>query len=70
MSVLDFGRRRSAGLPRRRGPAPQATMGIDRQQSRVHAAIEVAGTLLVLTLIGVGILTLRFALVFAHSLLQ
>jgi len=69
MTVLDFARHRDAGLPSTRRPAPP-TKGIDRQQSRSRAAIEVAGTLLTLTLIGVGILALRFVLVFAHGVLD
>jgi hypothetical protein len=69
MTVLDLGRRQAGDLPKTRSPATR-TIGSDEQQSRLHAAIEVAGTLLVLTLIGVGILALRFALVFAHGLLQ
>jgi multisubunit Na+/H+ antiporter MnhC subunit len=40
------------------------------QRVRPRAALETAGTLLVLTSVAIGVLMIRFMLVLAHTVLQ
>jgi hypothetical protein len=67
MAVLDLSRSRATDL---RGHPPQSTAAEERQSTWQHPALGLAGTFLVLTGIGIGILTLRFVLVLMHGILQ
>jgi hypothetical protein len=65
MAVLDFARGRAASP----SPANRA-IGASRQQRPLRIAVGVGETLVVLTLIALGVLALRFALVLAHGFIH
>jgi hypothetical protein len=67
MALLDFGRSHVARL---QGHPPPSTAVKSRQSTWQRTALEVAGTFLVLMVIGIGILTLRFVLVLMHGVLH
>jgi hypothetical protein len=67
MALLDFGRSHVARL---QGHPPPSTAVEARQSTWQRTALEVAGTFLVLMVIGIGILTLRFVLVLMHGVLH
>jgi len=69
MALFDFGR---AGAVRQQMVSSAVTHSIFPHQRRVRprAALGVLGTLLVLMGVAMGVLTIRFILVVAHTLLQ
>jgi hypothetical protein len=67
MALLDFGRSHVARL---QGHPPPSNAVEARQSTWQRTALEVAGTFLVLMVIGIGILTLRFVLVLMHGVLH
>jgi hypothetical protein len=68
MAVLDFARGRAA-CPSQPSPANLA-IGSARRPRPLRIAVEVGETLAVLTLIALGVLALRFALVLAHGFIH
>jgi hypothetical protein len=70
MAVFDFAR---AGAVRQQ-MAPSSinysNLAHVRQRTRPRAALGAIGTLLVLMGVAMGVLTIRFILVFAHTVLQ
>ena len=58
MALLDFARRRPAGLLHRPSLSDRAA-GVGRQQSRVEIAVEIGKTMLILVLIALSIVALR-----------
>ena len=69
MALLDFARRRHAGLSDAQRLPDRAT-GVGRQQSRGEIAVEVGKTMLILVLIALGIVALRYVLVLAYGVLH
>ena len=67
MAVLDYGRSR---VTRLRGHPSPSSAAEARQHAWPRTGREAARTFLVLMGIGVGILTLRFALVLMHGVLH
>jgi hypothetical protein len=69
MAVFDFAR---AGAARKRMAASAVTHSIlsHRQPVRSRAGLGSIGTLLVLMGVAIGVLTIRFALVFMHTVLH
>jgi len=69
MAVFDFPR---AGAVRQQMAPSSVNHSIIPYERRVRprAALGVIGTLLVLMGVAMGVLTIRFILVFAHSVLQ
>jgi hypothetical protein len=65
MALLDFGRSRVT-------PPPRVPISANRTAAITwqRTALKVAGTFLVLMGIAVGVLTLRFALVLMHGVVQ
>jgi predicted lipid-binding transport protein (Tim44 family) len=76
MGIFDFARAGAgagAGAVRQQmAPSPinYSNLAHERQRARPRAALGAIGTLLVLMGIGMGVLTIRFILVFAHTVLQ
>lgn len=69
MTVFDFAR---AGVVRQQ-TAPGSVTGStvsNQPRTRPRAALGSIGTLLVLMGVAIGVLTIRFILVFAHTVLQ
>ena len=68
MALFDFAR---AG-PVRQQMAPSSVnhLTLPHKRARSRAGLGVPGTLLVLMGVGIGVLTIRFILVFAHTVLQ
>ena len=69
MALFDFAR---AGAVRQQMvPSPVNHLTLPHEQrARPHAGLGATGTLLVLMGIAIGVLTIRFMLVFAHTVLQ
>jgi hypothetical protein len=67
MALLDLSRSRATNP---QGRPPPSTAAEARQSTWRRSASGLAGTFLVLIGIGIGILTLRFALVLMHGVLQ
>jgi hypothetical protein len=69
MAVYDFAR---AGAARQQISSNRVTHSIisHRRRGRPRTALGSIGTLLVLMGVGMGVLTIRFILVFAHTVLQ
>jgi hypothetical protein len=69
MALFDFAR---AGAVRQQMAPSSVTHSIFPHQQRVRprAGLGSIGTLLVLMGVGIGVLTIRFILVFAHTVLQ
>ena len=70
MAVFDYAR---AGAERRQMASSSidySNLAHERQRTRPRAGLGGIGTLLVLMGIGMGVLTIRFILVFAHTVLQ
>jgi hypothetical protein len=70
MALLDFDKDRVARRSRAPSPANWVTAAEKHHSTWQRTALEIAGTFLVLIGIAVGILTLRFALVLMHGILQ
>ena len=69
MALLDFARRRPAGLSQAPNRSDRAA-GVCRQQSRIEIAVEIGRTMLILMLIALSIVALRYVLVVAHSVVH
>jgi len=69
MALLDFARRRPAGLSHAPNRSDRAA-GVGRQQSRIEIAVEIGRTMLILMLIALSIVALRYVLVLAHSVVH
>jgi hypothetical protein len=67
MTLLDLSRSRASSL---RGHPPPLTAAEARQSAWQRTALGLTRTFLVLTGIGIGILTLRFVLVLMHGVLH
>jgi hypothetical protein len=69
MAVYDFAR---AGATRQQMASSPVTHSIisHRRRGRPRGALGAAGTMLVLMGVGIGVLTIRFILVFAHTVLR
>ena len=69
MALLDFARRRPAGLSHAPSRSDRAA-GVGRQQSRIEIVVEIGRTMLILMLIALSIVALRYVLVVAHSVVH
>ena len=68
MALFDFAR---AGAVRQQlAPSSVNHQTLPHKRARSRAGLGVPGTLLVLMGVGIGVLTIRFILVFAHTVLQ
>jgi hypothetical protein len=68
MALFDFP---SAGAVRQQmAPNSVNYSTLPHERARPRAGLGAAGTLLVLMGVGIGVLTIRFILVFAHTVLQ
>ena len=68
MALFDFAR---AGAVRQQmAPSSVNHLTLPHKRARSRAGLGVPGTLLVLMGVGIGVLTIRFILVFAHTVLQ
>jgi hypothetical protein len=69
MALFDFAR---AGAVRQQMAPSSVTHStvLYERRMRPRAGLGAAGTLLVLMGVGIGVLTIRFILVFAHTVLQ
>jgi hypothetical protein len=70
MALMDFAKGRVEHLPGGSSPLSRTKATRKRQPTWQRAALQVAGSILVLIGIAIGILTLRFALVLMHGFLQ
>jgi hypothetical protein len=69
MALYDVAKTATVRRPDARSSVNRPTFG--RQQRKRHrAALGIAGIMVVLMGVAIGVLTLRFILVFAHSLLS
>ena len=69
MAVYDFSRTGATRLQMASSPATHSIIS-HRGRGRPRAALGSIGTLLVLMGVGIGVLTIRFIIVFAHTVLQ
>jgi hypothetical protein len=69
MAHYDFAKATAVRLPDALSSVNRSTVR-HRRRKRHRAALGAAGTLFVLMGVAIGVLTLRFILVFAHSVLQ
>jgi hypothetical protein len=70
MTVFDFAR---AGAVRQRmasSSIKQENLAHERHRTQPRATLGAIGTLLVLMGVAMGVLTIRFILIFAHTVLQ
>ena len=68
MALFDFAR---AGAVRQQmTPSSVNHLTLPHKRARSRAGLGAPGTLLVLMGVGIGVLTIRFILVFAHTVLQ
>jgi hypothetical protein len=68
MALFDFARAGAVRQPMAPSSVNHLTLPNERVRSR--AGLGAPGTLLVLMGVGIGVLTIRFILVFAHTVLQ
>jgi len=68
MALFDFAR---AGAARQQmAPSSVNHLILPHKRARPRAGLGAPGTLLMLMGVGIGVLTIRFILVFAHTVLQ
>ena len=70
MAVYDFARAGAARQQMASSPGNRSVFPYERQRTRSRGALGVIGTLLVLMGVAMGVLTIRFMLVVAHTVLQ
>lgn len=70
MVLFDFARAGAVRHPMASSSVNHATVRHEKQSTWARAALGVVGTLFVLMGVAIGVLTLRFILVFAHGVLQ
>jgi hypothetical protein len=72
MGIFDFARAEAGAVRQQMAPSSinYSNLAHERQRARPRGALGAIGTLLVLMGIGMGVLTIRFILVFAHTVLQ
>jgi hypothetical protein len=68
LALLDFDRSRVTRLAKVPNPVDRVTAAEKHQSTWQRAALEIAGTFLVLMGIAVGILALRLALILTHGI--
>jgi len=69
MALYDVAKTAAVRRPDAPSSVNRSTFG-RHQRKRPRAALGIAGTMFVLMGVAIGVLTLRFILVFAHSLLS
>ena len=70
MAVYDFARAGAARQEMASSPVNGANLAHEQPRARPRSALGVIGTLLVLMGVAMGVLTIRFILVFVHTVLQ
>ena len=68
MALLDFAR--PGAVRQQLAPSSVNHLTLPHKRARSRAGLGTPGTLLVLMGVGIGVLTIRFILVFAHTVLQ
>jgi hypothetical protein len=68
MALFDF--TRAGAVRHQMAPSPVNHLTLPHRRARPRAGLGAPGTLLVLMGVGIGVLTIRFILVFAHTVLQ
>jgi len=68
MAVFDFAKARA--VRHQMAPSSIADLAYERQRPRSRAAPGAIGTMLALMGVAMGVLTIRFILVFVHTVLQ
>jgi hypothetical protein len=68
MALFDIARAGAVRQPM--APSSVNHLTLPHKRARSRAGLGAAGTLLVLMGVGIGVLTIRFILVFAHTVLQ
>jgi hypothetical protein len=70
MTVFDFARVGAVRQQMASSAITHSSLARERQRTRPHATLGAIGTVLVLMGVAMGVLTIRFILVFAHTVLQ
>jgi hypothetical protein len=68
MALFDFAR--AGGVRQQMAPSSVNHLTLPHKRARPRSGLGAVGTALVLLGIGIGVLTIRFILVFAHTVLQ
>ena len=68
MALFDF--ERAGAVRQQMAPSSVIHSTLPHRRVRPRAGLGAAGTALVLMGVGIGVLTIRFILVFAHTVLQ
>jgi hypothetical protein len=70
MAIFDFARAGAVRQQMAPSSISYSNLAHERQRTRPRATLGAIGTLLVLMGVAMGVLTIRFVLVFAHTVLQ